>query len=147
MWKGCGRSTIFVWTALIWLAPRLRIGILQATWLNKENEMRKRLGYFALIGFCLLFAGCATTTVPGLQLIGNYANPANGILAGLCNQCNANACLDWNAISGACANGLPIQGLAGKAVLGEFCSINGYPQATSFTPLQVPASCLTPPAA
>jgi hypothetical protein len=108
--------------------------------------MKKLYGFLALTAFALVFAACATTTVPGLQLIGNYANPANGILAGLCGQCNANACLDWNAISGACANGLPIQGLAGQAVLKEFCSLNAYPQAASFTPMQVPASCLTPPA-
>jgi uncharacterized membrane protein YfcA len=107
----------------------------------------RRLTIEVVLGlYAVLFAvGCAFTSQPNLQLIGNFPNPAAAVLSGLCTvQCNANACTDYNTLGVACANGLPVQGIVGSIIRQEACPALGYLTSGSFTPLQIAASCIQP---
>jgi hypothetical protein len=110
--------------------------------------MHRWIKFGTIAATAALFMGCVSlnSNENGLKLIGNFPNPSAPVLSGLClNQCQANACTDYNTISDACVRGLPIQGMAAAEVLTHFCPINNYSltaPATGSMYIQLPASCV-----
>jgi hypothetical protein len=116
--------------------------------------MIRKLAGIAALAMALMGAGCALTGNAQMQLIGNFPNPAEPVLAYMCTQCGiANACTDHNTAENACVAGLPIQGVAGAAFLSRWCTIHSYPGAgqpvnyLTWAPVaQPPATCNSTPA-
>jgi len=90
----------------------------------------------------LVFGGCASVTAPDITLVGNFANPYEPVLAGLCHACNINACIDHNVLAQTCAQGLPIQGLIASGVSAKACPDLGYATSGAFTPMVPPQACI-----
>ena len=112
------------------------------------------LSFGAIATAAAIFVGCVSlnSNENGLKLVGNFPNPSAPVLSGLClNQCQANACTDYNTISDACVRGLPVQGALSGIIttdaLAHFCPINNYSTtapASGGMYIQLPASCVGP---
>ena len=109
--------------------------------------MRNHFKLFMIAGLMLALSACAQTAQKTLQigLTGKFANPMASVLLPLCTtQCNADACLDYNTLGNACANGLPVQGVIGSEVRQLGCPDLGYSTSGTFVVDGLPASCIQP---
>ncbi|HZP46297.1 MAG TPA: hypothetical protein VFB15_11670 [Candidatus Binataceae bacterium] len=108
-----------------------------------------RLGLLGLVAIGLVSTfGCATTSNPEMQLVGNVVNPMASVLAYEGQTCgDSDAILNYNTILNACQQGLPIQGVVGSAFLTRFCQINGYSGVTPALAMLTWQPVANPPAA